>query len=92
MGGTLVASKAAARAVPAGGTNLVAAAATGSTHGGRHCNWICQLVVGSRVLVAFDADEPGDRAARADVIGRVVEAVSTAVGAPASVLDHRRDA
>ena len=36
--------------------------------------------------------EPGDRAARADVIGRVVEAVSTAVGAPASVLDHRRDA
>lgn len=42
---------------------LVAAVATGSTAGSRRVQWIARLSLASAVLVAFDADEAGEKAA-----------------------------
>lgn len=38
--------------------------ATGSTTGGHALRWVTALSLAERVLVAFDTDEPGERAAR----------------------------
>ena len=46
------------------GGDLVVAVATGSTHGGRHWQWAGKLALAPLVLVAFDADEPGEQGAR----------------------------
>lgn len=42
--------------------DLVTPVATGSAVGGRVLRWIARLATASAVLVAFDADPPGDRA------------------------------
>jgi DNA primase len=44
--------------------DLVAAVATGSTHGARHPRWQSRLAHASTVLVAYDDDEAGDTAAQ----------------------------
>jgi DNA primase len=44
--------------------DLVTAVATGSTCGARRTKWIARLSTASVVLVAFDADDPGDTAAQ----------------------------
>jgi len=43
--------------------DLAAPVATGSTHGARRGKWAARLALASTVLVAFDADEPGEDAA-----------------------------
>lgn len=43
--------------------DLVVAVATGSTSGARRTRWIARLALASLVLVAFDADDKGDKAA-----------------------------
>ena len=43
--------------------DLVATVATGSTSGARRTRWIAQLALPPLVLVAFDADDAGDKAA-----------------------------
>ena len=42
---------------------IVAAIATGSTAGARRVRWLAQLALCSAVLVAFDGDEAGEKAA-----------------------------
>jgi hypothetical protein len=44
--------------------DMVAAVSTGSTQGARRVRWIGQLAAAPLVLVAFDADGPGDEAAQ----------------------------
>lgn len=46
------------------GEALVAAVATGSTHGARRVRWIGRLAACLLVLVSFDSDEAGEKAAR----------------------------
>jgi DNA primase len=43
--------------------DIVAAVATGSTHGARHPRWVRLLTGAPTVLVAYDSDEPGEQAA-----------------------------
>lgn len=43
--------------------DLAVAVATGSTSGARRTRWIARLALASPVLVAFDADDQGDKAA-----------------------------
>ncbi len=43
--------------------DLVAAVATGSTGGARRARWLAVLALAERVLVTFDADAAGDKAA-----------------------------
>ncbi|MCP4536522.1 MAG: hypothetical protein GY832_05195, partial [Chloroflexi bacterium] len=43
--------------------DLVAPVATGSTSGARRARWIARLALCPSVLVAFDTDEPGEKAA-----------------------------
>lgn len=43
--------------------DLVAAVATGSTSGARHLRWIARLALVPLVLIAYDADDPGEQAA-----------------------------
>jgi hypothetical protein len=43
--------------------DLVTAVATGATGGARRMHWIARLALCSVVLVAYDADTPGDAAA-----------------------------
>ena len=43
--------------------DLMAAVATGATGGARRMHWIARLALCSAVLVAYDADTPGDTAA-----------------------------
>lgn len=43
--------------------DMVAAVATGSTHGARQTKWIARLSLCPTVLVAYDCDEAGDKAA-----------------------------
>ena len=43
--------------------DLAVAVATGSTSGARRTRWIARLALASLVLVAFDADDKGDKAA-----------------------------
>jgi DNA primase len=43
--------------------DLVAAVATGSTGGARQLKWLAWLAAAPLVLVAYDADEPGEKAA-----------------------------
>jgi DNA primase len=42
--------------------DLVAAVATGSTGGARYLKWIAWLAAAPLVLIAYDADEPGEKA------------------------------
>jgi DNA primase len=44
--------------------DLVTAVATGSTHAARRLKWLARLSLASAVLVAYDADEAGEAAAR----------------------------
>ena len=44
-------------------TPTAAVVATGSTQGGRHLRWLARLASASVVLVAFDADDAGEKAA-----------------------------
>lgn len=44
-------------------SDLIAAVATGSTSGARHLKWIAWLAAAPLVLIAYDADEPGEQAA-----------------------------
>ena len=44
--------------------DLAAAVATGSTGGARRARWLARLALCSRVLIAFDADDAGDRGRR----------------------------
>jgi hypothetical protein len=43
--------------------DLVATVATGATGGARRMHWIARLALCSAMLVAYDADTPGDAAA-----------------------------
>jgi len=43
--------------------DLAEAVATGSTHGARHVRWLARLALSPAVLVAYDTDEPGEKAA-----------------------------
>ena len=43
--------------------DVVAPVATGSTHGARRPPWVARLAMASTVLVAFDTDEAGEKAA-----------------------------
>jgi len=43
--------------------DLVAAAATGSAAGGRRSQWVARLALAPSVLVSFDADDAGEKAA-----------------------------
>ena len=43
--------------------DVAAAVASGSTSGARHRRWLARLLVASEVLVAFDGDEAGEKAA-----------------------------
>lgn len=43
--------------------DLAAAVATGSTHGARRSKWAARLALADPVLVAYDADEAGEKAA-----------------------------
>jgi len=43
--------------------DVAVAVATGSTGGGRHVRWLARLALPPAVLVAYDADEPGEKAA-----------------------------
>jgi DNA primase len=53
-----------ALAVAQEASEVVAAVATGSTHGSRHPRWLRLLATAPMVLVAFDDDEAGESAAR----------------------------
>ncbi|RME79661.1 MAG: hypothetical protein D6784_00375 [Chloroflexi bacterium] len=54
-----------ALAVQQAAGDLVTPVATGSKDAGRAARWVARLAACSLVLVAFDADEPGDKAASA---------------------------
>lgn len=43
--------------------DLAVAVATGSTYGARHVRWLARLALPPAVLVAYDADEAGEKAA-----------------------------
>lgn len=59
----LVESELCALAVAQVAGDLCAAVATGTTGGAHRVRWLSRVALASRVLVAMDADEPGDEAA-----------------------------